>query len=59
MLAAVVGFIDAWRFIYCPPDMGVLLGIASAVAPTDMDFNLLYVQCAVAIFPFYHGLHYY
>ena len=56
MLAAVIGFIDAWRFVYCPPDMGVLLGIASAVAPTDMDY-LTYFTYNVpwVIFPFLMG----
>ncbi len=56
MLAAVVGFIDAWRFIYCPPDMGVLLGIASAVAPTDMDYLTYFMYNAPWLFfPFIMG----
>lgn len=57
MLAAVIGFIDAWRFIYCPPDMGVLLGIASAVAPTDMDYLTYFLYNAPwIIFPFIMGI---
>ena len=56
MLAAVIGFIDAWRFIYCPPDMGVLLGIASAVTPLDMDYLTYFLYNAPwVVFPFIMG----
>jgi len=57
MLAAVIGFVDAWRFVYCPPDMGVLLGIASAVAPTDMDYLTYFLYNAPwIVFPFIMGI---
>ena len=53
MLAAVIGFIDAWRFIYCPPDMGVLIGIASTVTPLDMDYLTYFTYNAPwVVFPF-------
>lgn len=56
MLAAVVGFFEAWRFVYCPADLGVLLGIASVVAPTNVDYVSYFLyQAAWVPFPFIMG----
>lgn len=56
MLAAVVGFIEAWTFIYCPPDFGVMVGIVSAVTPIDMDYFTYFINNLAFIpFPFIMG----
>ncbi len=53
MLAAVVGFVEAWDFIYCPPDFGVMIGIVSSVTPMTMDYFTYFKDCLAFIpFPF-------
>lgn len=56
MLAAIVGFIEAWTFVFCPPDLGVLIGIASAATPMTMDYFTYFKHCLVFVpFPFLMG----
>lgn len=38
MMAAILGFLESWCFIYCPADMGVLVGAANNIVPMTMDY---------------------
>lgn len=56
MLAAIIGFIEAWTFIYCPADMGVLIGMAEPVMKIPMDYFTYFKYCWVFIpFPLILG----
>ena len=52
MLAAIVGFIEAWTFVFCPPDLGVLIGIAT-VSYTHLD---VYKRQMLRLTPPHHQL---
>lgn len=56
MLAAVVGFVDAWWFIYCPADFGVMVGIVNQVVPVTMDYFTFFInELPAVVFPFIMG----
>lgn len=38
MMAGILGFLESWCFIYCPADMGVLVGAANNIIPLTMDY---------------------
>lgn len=51
MLAGIVGFVEAWAFIYCPPDMGVIVGAANNIVPLTMDY-FTHLKYGIIYLPF-------